>query len=51
MDAWTAMLTRSGFIEVTATAIVAEAGLVTGRRPDGLARDEQAGIVDASLAP
>jgi 2-polyprenyl-3-methyl-5-hydroxy-6-metoxy-1,4-benzoquinol methylase len=51
MDAWTAMLTRSGFTEVTATAIVAEAGLVTGRRPDGLARDEQAGIVDASLAP
>ncbi len=40
MDAWTAMLTRSGFTEVSATAIVAEAGLVTGRRADGLARDE-----------
>jgi SAM-dependent methyltransferase len=40
MEAWTAMLTRSGFTEVTATAIVAEAGLVTGRLPDGPARDE-----------
>jgi ubiquinone/menaquinone biosynthesis C-methylase UbiE len=34
MDAWTAMFTRSGFAEVTASAIVAEAGLVTGRRPE-----------------
>ena len=34
MDTWTAMLTRSGFTEVTASTIVAEAGLVTGRRPD-----------------
>jgi SAM-dependent methyltransferase len=35
MDTWIAMLTRSGFAGVTATAIVAEAGLVTGRRPEG----------------
>jgi SAM-dependent methyltransferase len=35
MEAWAAMLTRSGFAEVTARTIVAEAGLVTGRRPDG----------------
>ena len=34
MDAWTAMLTGSGFTQVTAATIVAEAGLVTGRRPD-----------------
>jgi 2-polyprenyl-3-methyl-5-hydroxy-6-metoxy-1,4-benzoquinol methylase len=34
MDTWIAMLTRSGFAEVTATSIVAEAGLVTGRRPE-----------------
>jgi 2-polyprenyl-3-methyl-5-hydroxy-6-metoxy-1,4-benzoquinol methylase len=33
MDTWTAILARSGFTEVTARAIVAEAGLVTGRRP------------------
>jgi ubiquinone/menaquinone biosynthesis C-methylase UbiE len=34
MDTWTAILARSGFTEVTARAIVAEAGLVTGRRPE-----------------
>jgi tRNA/tmRNA/rRNA uracil-C5-methylase (TrmA/RlmC/RlmD family) len=34
MDTWIAMLTRSGFAGVTATAIVAEAGLVTGHRPE-----------------
>ena len=34
MQAWTAMLARSGFADVAATAIVAEAGLVTGRRPE-----------------
>jgi hypothetical protein len=34
MDAWTSMLTRSGFTQITATTIVAEAGLVTGRRPE-----------------
>jgi 2-polyprenyl-3-methyl-5-hydroxy-6-metoxy-1,4-benzoquinol methylase len=34
MDTWTAILARSGFAEVTARAIVAEAGLVTGRRPE-----------------
>lgn len=34
MDAWTDMFTRSGFAEVTASGIVAEAGLVTGRRPE-----------------
>ncbi len=33
MDAWTAMLTRSGFTGVSASTIVAEAGLVVGRHP------------------
>jgi 2-polyprenyl-3-methyl-5-hydroxy-6-metoxy-1,4-benzoquinol methylase len=33
MDAWTGMLARSGFGSVTASTIVAEAGLVTGQRP------------------
>jgi 2-polyprenyl-3-methyl-5-hydroxy-6-metoxy-1,4-benzoquinol methylase len=36
MDTWTAILVRSGCIDVTARAIVAEAGLVTGRRPERL---------------
>jgi 2-polyprenyl-3-methyl-5-hydroxy-6-metoxy-1,4-benzoquinol methylase len=40
VDKWTAMLTRSGFTEVTASTIVAEAGLVTGRRLDDPVRDE-----------
>lgn len=39
---WTAMLTRSGFTEVTATTIVAEAGLVTGRRPEHPVAEEPA---------
>lgn len=34
MDAWQAMLARAGFTGVTATSIVAEAGLVTGLRPE-----------------
>jgi ubiquinone/menaquinone biosynthesis C-methylase UbiE len=34
MDAWTSMLTRAGFAGVTASTIVAEAGLVVGHRPD-----------------
>lgn len=34
MDRWAALFTRCGFAGVTATSIVAEAGLVTGRRPD-----------------
>ncbi|HEY7014766.1 MAG TPA: class I SAM-dependent methyltransferase [Streptosporangiaceae bacterium] len=33
VDKWTAMLTRSGFTDVTGSTIIAEAGLVTGRRP------------------
>ncbi len=40
MQAWTAMLTRSGFAEVTARTIIAEAGLVAGRRPERPAGDE-----------
>jgi 2-polyprenyl-3-methyl-5-hydroxy-6-metoxy-1,4-benzoquinol methylase len=39
-DAWTAMLARSGFAEVTATEIVAEAALVAGRRPENPAPDQ-----------
>ena len=34
MDTWLAILTRCGFTGVTATTIVAEAGLVTGCRPE-----------------
>jgi ubiquinone/menaquinone biosynthesis C-methylase UbiE len=34
MDAWTTMFTRSGFAEVSASSIVAEAGLVVGHRPE-----------------
>ena len=40
MEAWTAMLTRSGFAQVTAGTIVAEAGLVAGRRPESPLRQE-----------
>ena len=39
-DTWTAMFTRAGFAGVTASTIVAEAGLVTGRRPGNPAPDE-----------
>jgi ubiquinone/menaquinone biosynthesis C-methylase UbiE len=34
MEAWTGMLTRSGFEGITGTTIVAEAGLVVGHRPE-----------------
>jgi 2-polyprenyl-3-methyl-5-hydroxy-6-metoxy-1,4-benzoquinol methylase len=34
MKAWTAMLAEAGFTEITSTTVVAEAGLVTGRRPE-----------------
>ena len=40
MRAWTAMLTQSGFADVTATVIVAEAGLVTGQRPEDPVADD-----------
>jgi ubiquinone/menaquinone biosynthesis C-methylase UbiE len=33
VSAWTAMFARAGFTQITASSIVAEAGLVTGRRP------------------
>ena len=33
VEAWTGMLTRSGFTQVTSASIVAEAALVTGQRP------------------
>jgi hypothetical protein len=39
-DTWTDMFTRAGFAGVTASTIVAEAGLVTGRRPGHPAPDE-----------
>lgn len=35
MQAWTDLLTQAGFAQVTASAIVAEAGLVTGHTPGG----------------
>jgi 2-polyprenyl-3-methyl-5-hydroxy-6-metoxy-1,4-benzoquinol methylase len=34
MEAWTAMLTKAGFTDVTAETVVAEAGLVAGRIPE-----------------
>ncbi len=34
IGAWTTMLARAGFTGITAASIVAEAGLVTGRRPE-----------------
>jgi hypothetical protein len=37
---WTVMLTRAGFAGVTATTIVAESGIVTGRRPPNPAPGE-----------
>jgi 2-polyprenyl-3-methyl-5-hydroxy-6-metoxy-1,4-benzoquinol methylase len=37
MAAWTAMLERSGFAGITASTVVAEAGIVAGRRPGGRA--------------
>ncbi len=33
VSAWTAMLGRAGFVSITASSIVAEAGLVIGHRP------------------
>ena len=33
ISAWTAMLSNAGFTQITASSIVAEAGLVSGRRP------------------
>jgi ubiquinone/menaquinone biosynthesis C-methylase UbiE len=34
ISAWTTMLARAGFTQITATSIVNEAGLVSGRRPE-----------------
>ena len=34
MSAWTGLLASAGFTGITSSAIVAEAGLVSGRRPD-----------------
>jgi hypothetical protein len=45
VDKWTALLTRSGFTDVTGSTIIAKAGLVTGRRPGG-----REGHVDAAAA-
>ncbi len=36
MSAWTSLLAGAGFTGITASSIVAEAGLVTGHRPDPL---------------
>ncbi len=36
VSAWTRMFAEAGFEAITATSIVAEAGLVSGRRPDPL---------------
>jgi len=40
VQAWTAMLSRSGFAEVTATEIVAEAAIVAGQRPENHGPDQ-----------
>jgi hypothetical protein len=34
MSAWAGLLASAGFTGITASSIVAEAGLVTGHRPD-----------------
>jgi len=34
ISAWTTMFSRAGFTAITASSIVAEAGLVCGQRPD-----------------
>jgi SAM-dependent methyltransferase len=41
---WTAMLTGAGFTEVTAATIRAEAGLVTGRRPEDPGSPDHGGM-------
>ncbi len=47
MTAWTTLLENAGFSGITASAIVAEAGLVTGRRPDQSGRDAAASAAAA----
>ena len=39
MAAWTQTFTQAGFTAITASSIVAEAGLVTGRRPSRVSTD------------
>jgi SAM-dependent methyltransferase len=51
IDTWTAMLTRAGFAGVTASMIVAEAGLVTGRRPAKPASNETSRISSSQPLP
>lgn len=41
MDAWTAMLAKAGFTDVTSATVVAEAGLVTGRQPGAVPRQTE----------
>lgn len=40
MGAWTALLTRGGLVGATTRTIVADAELVTGRRPESPVRGE-----------
>ena len=49
MSAWTAMLAKAGFTDVTSETVVAEAGLVTARQPDAVPR--QAGPPSAESLP
>jgi len=42
METWTVLLERSGFAGITATTIVAEAGIVAGNRPEGSPEAPQA---------
>jgi hypothetical protein len=51
IDTWTAMLTRAGFAGVTASTIVAEAGLVTGRRPAKPAPSETSQLSSSQPLP
>jgi 2-polyprenyl-3-methyl-5-hydroxy-6-metoxy-1,4-benzoquinol methylase len=48
IGAWTTMLARAGFTGITAASIVAEAGLVTGRRPADDAAPAGAAVVAAA---
>ena len=43
ITAWTNMFANAGFISITATSVVAEAGLVSGRRPSEPACEGRAG--------
>ena len=48
---WTAILARAGFTAITASSIVNEAGLVTGRRPEDPAPPENPALPEDPAPP